>query len=54
MSDRLEPLRSIRLYCRIARNAISTGHVGLALAAVKNIREDVARLQEFHVKQSDR
>jgi hypothetical protein len=56
---RLPPERQIRLYTRIARLAIQGGDLqgaglimgmGVALAAIRNVQDAIARLQEHHVR----
>jgi hypothetical protein len=57
MSDplRLPPLRSIRLYGRIARVALVHGRNGieLALASIANVRDAIAQLEEQHVRHEE-
>jgi hypothetical protein len=50
---RLPPLRQIRLYARIARAGMDRGDsagISLSLAAIKNVQDAIARLQEHHVR----
>jgi hypothetical protein len=54
---RLSPERQLRLYTKIARSAIRNGElrgVGVALAAIENVQDAIARLQEHHVREERR
>lgn len=46
MNDRLSPERALRFYIRIAQVAVENGALGLALAAIANVRDSIAQLQE--------
>lgn len=52
---RLPPERSLRLYVRLARVALHAGFegIGLAQAAMSNVLDAIARLQEHHVRRED-
>jgi hypothetical protein len=55
--DRLPAERQLRLYTRITRIAIEDARVegvGLALAAIRNVQDAIARLQEQHVREETR
>ena len=53
---RLPPERQLRLYIRIARIGVEHPDkgLGIALAAIGNVQDAIARLQEHHVRKETR
>jgi hypothetical protein len=52
---RLPPERQLRLYIGIARTCVQYPEgLGIALAAIRNVQDAIARLQEHHVRKEAR